>query len=60
MIPITREELLLYTKEMLFHNDQLVLEKRRKEDETKPDSKDESQTDEDAQTEDTDEGDDRN
>ena len=59
MKTITNEELQLYAREMLFHNDRLVLEKRRKEDETKPDSKDESQTDEDAQTEDTDEGDDR-
>ena len=59
MIPITREELLLYTKEMMFHNDKHVLERRRQKDEAKPDSKDESQTDEDATAEDTDEGDDR-
>ena len=32
MKPITREELLLYTKEMLFHKDKLILEKRRQED----------------------------
>lgn len=35
MKPVTNEELQIYAREMLFHNDKRVLERRKQEDERK-------------------------